>query len=61
MLFEFHRIKEKILALKEDWDNLSICEREQSLNKIDQQSTELLLHAEKKCYKLRIGVVEFSL
>ena len=59
-LFKHYRIKEKLDALEDRWSSTSTSEREEQMNAIDLQSTQLLLYSEKKCRKLQIGVVEFS-
>ena len=59
-LFRHHRIKEKLEVLQEKWTDLSSCERENHLNKINLECTQLLLCSEHKCRKLRTGTVEFS-
>ena len=46
--------------LDRQWSQLDPQSRATKLNRIDQQVTELLLHAEKDCRKLRTGEVDFS-
>ena len=51
-LFRHYKIKEKLEVLQEKGTDLSSCEREVHLNKIDLECTQLLLCSEYKCRKL---------
>ena len=51
-LFKYYRIKEKLDALEDRWSFTSTSQREEQINAIDLQSTQLLLCSEKKCHKL---------
>lgn len=56
-----HKIVPKFSSLLADWDTLSSAEREQFLNKIDDQLFQIFTTAETKCRKLRTGQIYFSL
>ena len=59
-LFKHNRIKEKLDRIEESWESYAKKEREERLNKLDTECTNLLLYLEKKCRKLRTGAVEYS-
>ena len=59
-LFTHYRINEKIARLDQNWDKLLKDQRETILNKINEDSTKLLLSTEKGCRKLRTGAVDYS-
>ena len=59
-LFKHHRTKEKLHRLEDIWESHSQLEREERLNKLDNECNHLLLCLEKKSRKLRTVAVEHS-
>lgn len=57
---QLHKIPQKIQHLIANWQSLPTSRREVSLNNIDSLTTDLLLHAEKKCRKFRTGNANYS-
>ena len=55
-----HKTVPKLSSLLADWDTLSSAEREQFLNKIDDQLFQIFTAVEKQCRKLRTGQIDFS-
>ena len=59
-LLQYNNVPKQLDRLERQWCQLDAPSRATKLNRIDQQVTELLLHAEKECRKLRMGEVDFS-
>ena len=59
-LLQCNNVPKQLDRLERQWYQLDAPSRATKLNRIDQQVTELLLHAEKDCRKLRTGKVDFS-
>ena len=47
-------------AITNTWNQLSRLEREEALNKVDNEITELLINAKKECRYLCTGAISFS-
>ena len=59
-LMHYHQVPQQLDRLESYWKQLDTTVRAKRLDCIDRQVTELLLHAEKVCRKLRMGEVDFS-
>ena len=59
-LLQFHNIPQRLKALEASFDSTDIDLWYVRLNILDEQITDILLHTEKQCRKLRIGEVEYS-
>ena len=59
-LYKEYKINYKIFYLGNIWLEFSYKEREDKLNKINRQVTNLLLNTEQKCHHLRTRAVSFS-
>jgi hypothetical protein len=59
-LFKYYQIKEKLDSIEKSWELNDKAEREERLNKLDKEFTDLLLCSEKKYQKLYTRAVEYS-
>ena len=59
-LLTSNKISQRLEQLEESFGSIDIDHWCVKLNMIDEQVTDILLHAEKKCRKLRTGEVEYS-
>ena len=57
---QLNRIPQSVSDLEKDFRTIGNDRWTVRLNMLDKQVIEILLHAEKKCKKLRIGEVEYS-
>lgn len=58
-LLERHKLGEKMIKAHHDKDK-DPTKFQQTMNKVDQEAKELMVHAEKKCRKLKCGKIPFS-
>ena len=55
-----HKIVPKLAKLISEWDSIPLNDREEMLNKINDQTYQIFTKAEKQCRKLRTGQVDYS-
>ena len=60
MQLQFHKIPEKLKELEDSFEHMDKDRWNMRLNMIDEQITDSLIYAEKKCKKLRTGEVGHS-